>query len=37
MNEQTFMKLMNILPKSALSTAVGMATRLPARVRVERA
>jgi phosphatidylserine decarboxylase len=30
MNEQTFMKLMQLLPKSALSTAVGMATRLPA-------
>ncbi|MCP3161933.1 archaetidylserine decarboxylase [Myxococcus qinghaiensis] len=29
MNEQTFMKLMRVLPKSALSTAVGMATRVP--------
>jgi phosphatidylserine decarboxylase len=29
MNEQTFMKLMQLLPKSALSTVVGMATRLP--------
>jgi len=29
MNEQTFMKLMHILPKSALSSAVGLATRLP--------
>jgi phosphatidylserine decarboxylase len=37
MNEQTFMKLMNILPKSALSTAVGMATRLPAPAPLHRA
>ncbi|NOK05526.1 MULTISPECIES: archaetidylserine decarboxylase [Myxococcus] len=29
MNDQTFMKLMQVLPKSALSTVVGMATRLP--------
>lgn len=37
MNEQTFMKLMQILPKSALSTAVGMATRLPAPAPVHQA
>lgn len=37
MNEQTFMKLMQILPKSALSTAVGMATRLPAPAPLHRA
>jgi phosphatidylserine decarboxylase len=37
MNEQTFMKLMQILPKSALSTAVGVATRLPAPSPVHRA
>jgi phosphatidylserine decarboxylase len=36
MNEQTFMKLMHILPKSALSTAVGMATRMPAPAPVHR-
>ncbi len=30
MRDQTFMTLMRLLPKSALSTAVGMATRLPA-------
>lgn len=30
MNDQTFMKLMALLPKSALSSAVGVATRLPA-------
>ncbi|WIG97283.1 archaetidylserine decarboxylase [Myxococcus sp. SDU36] len=29
MNDQTFMKLMQVLPKSALSSVVGMATRLP--------
>ncbi|AKQ66297.1 Phosphatidylserine decarboxylase [Myxococcus hansupus] len=29
MNDQTFMKLMQVLPKSALSTVVGVATRLP--------
>lgn len=29
MRDQTFMKLMRLLPKSALSTAVGMATRAP--------
>ncbi|MBJ6765579.1 phosphatidylserine decarboxylase [Myxococcaceae bacterium JPH2] len=29
MNDQTFMKLMRVLPKSALSSAVGLATRLP--------
>jgi phosphatidylserine decarboxylase len=29
MNDQTFMKLMRLLPKSALSTVVGMATRAP--------
>ncbi|QRO02268.1 phosphatidylserine decarboxylase [Archangium violaceum] len=37
MNEQTFMKLMQILPKSALSTAVGMATRLPVPAPLHRA
>ncbi|WNG17397.1 archaetidylserine decarboxylase [Cystobacter fuscus] len=37
MNEQTFMKLMQVLPKSALSTAVGMATRLPAPAPLHRA
>jgi phosphatidylserine decarboxylase len=36
MNEQTFMKLMRILPKSALSSAVGVATRLPAPAPVHR-
>ena len=36
MNEQTFMKLMQILPKSALSSAVGVATRLPAPAPVHR-
>ncbi len=36
MNEQTFMKLMQILPKSALSTAVGVATRIPAPPAVHR-
>ncbi|RKG67623.1 phosphatidylserine decarboxylase [Corallococcus exercitus] len=30
MNEQTFMKLMRVLPKSAVSSVVGLATRLPA-------
>jgi phosphatidylserine decarboxylase len=30
MNDQTFMKLIQLLPRSALSSAVGMATRLPA-------
>ncbi|WP_338866248.1 archaetidylserine decarboxylase [Myxococcus stipitatus] len=29
MNDQTFMKLMRLLPKSAVSTVVGMATRVP--------
>lgn len=29
MNDQTFMTLMRLLPKSALSTVVGMATRAP--------
>ena len=37
MNEQTFMKLMQLLPKSAVSTAVGMATRLPVPAPVHRA
>jgi phosphatidylserine decarboxylase len=36
MNDQTFMKLMQLLPKSALSTVVGMATRLPAPAPVHR-
>ena len=36
MNEQTFMKLMQLLPKSALSSAVGLATRLPAPAPVHR-
>lgn len=36
MNEQTFMKLMRLLPKSALSSAVGLATRLPAPAPVHR-
>jgi phosphatidylserine decarboxylase len=30
MRDETFMTLMRLLPKSALSTAVGLATRLPA-------
>ncbi|QSQ26243.1 phosphatidylserine decarboxylase [Pyxidicoccus parkwayensis] len=30
MNDQTFMKLMQLLPKSAISHVVGLATRLPA-------
>jgi phosphatidylserine decarboxylase len=37
MDEQNFMKLMQVLPKSALSTAVGMATRLPVPAPVHRA
>ncbi|XXF81365.1 archaetidylserine decarboxylase [Myxococcaceae bacterium GXIMD 01537] len=37
MNDQTFMKLMQILPKSALSSAVGMATRLPVPASVHQA
>lgn len=37
MNEQTFMKLMRLLPKSALSAAVGAATRLPAPAPLHRA
>ncbi len=37
MNEQTFMKLMQLLPKSALSSAVGVATRLPAPAPLHRA
>ena len=37
MNEQTFMKLMQLLPKSAVSSAVGMATRLPVPAPVHRA
>ncbi|SEK80958.1 phosphatidylserine decarboxylase [Stigmatella aurantiaca] len=37
MNEQHFMKLMHLLPKSALSAAVGLATRLPAPAPVHRA
>jgi phosphatidylserine decarboxylase len=37
MNEQTFMKLMQILPKSALSSLVGLATRVPAPAPVHRA
>lgn len=36
MNDQTFMKLMQLLPKSALSHVVGMATRLPAPAPVHR-
>ncbi|HYI01869.1 MAG TPA: phosphatidylserine decarboxylase, partial [Hyalangium sp.] len=36
MNEQTFMKLMQLLPKSALSSVVGVATRLPAPAPVHR-
>lgn len=36
MNEQTFMKLMSVLPKSALSTVVGVATRFPAPAPVHR-
>lgn len=36
MNEQTFMKLMHILPKSMLSTVVGLATRLPVPAPVHR-
>lgn len=37
MNEQNFMKLMQVLPKSALSTAVGVATRLPVPAPLHRA
>ena len=37
MDEQNFMKLMQVLPKSALSTAVGMATRLPVPAPLHRA
>ena len=37
MNDQTFMKLMQILPKSALSTVVGAATRLPVPAPMHRA
>ncbi|MFP2927351.1 archaetidylserine decarboxylase [Pyxidicoccus sp. 3LG] len=37
MNDQTFMKLMQLLPKSALSSAVGLATRLPVPAPVHRA
>ncbi len=36
MNDQTFMKLMQLLPKSALSSMVGMATRMPAPAPVHR-
>jgi phosphatidylserine decarboxylase len=36
MDDQTFMKLMQLLPKSALSTVVGVATRLPAPAPVHR-
>jgi phosphatidylserine decarboxylase len=34
MNDQTFMTLMRLLPKSALSTAVGLATRAPVPARL---
>jgi phosphatidylserine decarboxylase len=37
MNDQTFMKLMHILPKSALSSLVGFATRIPAPAPIHRA
>jgi phosphatidylserine decarboxylase len=37
MNDQTFMKLMQLLPKSALSSLVGMATRAPVPAPVHRA
>ncbi len=37
MNEQTFMKLMRLLPKSTLSTVVGAASRMPAPAPVHRA
>jgi phosphatidylserine decarboxylase len=37
MNPQTFMKLMRLLPKSALSNAVGIATRFPAPASVHHA
>ena len=36
MNDQIFMKLMHILPKSALSSLVGFATRIPAPAPVHR-
>jgi phosphatidylserine decarboxylase len=36
MNDRTFMTLMKLLPKSALSSAVGMATRAPAPTRLHR-
>jgi phosphatidylserine decarboxylase len=37
MRDQTFMTLMRLVPKSALSTAVGVATRLPAPAPLHRA
>ncbi|MCI0570733.1 MAG: phosphatidylserine decarboxylase, partial [Myxococcaceae bacterium] len=37
MNDQTFMKLVGLLPKSALSAVVGAATRAPAPAGVHRA
>lgn len=37
MRDETFMKLMRLLPKSALSTMVGVATRMPAPAPVHRA
>ncbi len=37
MKDQTFMTLMRLLPKSALSSAVGMATRAPAPAKVHQA
>jgi phosphatidylserine decarboxylase len=37
MRDQTFMTLMRLLPKSALSTVVGMATRAPVPARVHQA
>lgn len=37
MRDETFMTLMRLLPKSALSTAVGLATRLPAPAPLHRA
>lgn len=37
MRDDTFMKMMRLLPKSALSTVVGLATRAPAPARVHQA
>ena len=37
MRDETFMTLMRLLPKSALSTAVGRATRLPVPAAVHQA